>query len=195
MCVLLVNVLSCYVCYKITFVCTDAAGWMLIVTKITYIFVCVKKHCLCNLLILIVMLHAFWGFVSDEFVKWCLCYLLLCHQGKRKILQNGSICKLIQKFVFQRRHENIDGWSGCSWKNNHSVQAQTGRDCDNYSHNRLVQNVQVSWCHLIVFVYFSYWAIQAGLLTPLTFAQHYLSPLAAFTSRVTLNLQILHCQH
>ena len=27
-----------------------------------------------------------------------------------------------------------------------------------------------------------YWAIQAGLLTPLTFAQHCLSPLAAFTS-------------
>ena len=28
----------------------------------------------------------------------------------------------------------------------------------------------------------AYWAIQAGLLTPLTFAQHRLSPLAAFTS-------------
>ena len=27
-----------------------------------------------------------------------------------------------------------------------------------------------------------YWAIQAGLLTPLTFAQHRLSPLAAFTA-------------
>ena len=29
---------------------------------------------------------------------------------------------------------------------------------------------------------FYYWAIQAGLLTPLTFARHRLSPLAAFTS-------------
>ena len=28
------------------------------------------------------------------------------------------------------------------------------------------------------------WAIQAGLLTPLTFARHRLSPLAAFTSGV-----------
>ena len=28
----------------------------------------------------------------------------------------------------------------------------------------------------------SYWTIQAGLLTPLTFARHCLSPLAAFTS-------------
>ena len=28
----------------------------------------------------------------------------------------------------------------------------------------------------------SYWAIQAGWLTPLTFARHRLSPLAAFTS-------------
>ena len=28
----------------------------------------------------------------------------------------------------------------------------------------------------------SYWAIQVGLLTPLTFARHRLSPLAAFTS-------------
>ena len=27
-----------------------------------------------------------------------------------------------------------------------------------------------------------YWAVQAGLLIPLTFAQHRLSPLAAFTS-------------
>ena len=27
-----------------------------------------------------------------------------------------------------------------------------------------------------------YWAFQAGLLTPLTFARHLLSPLAAFTS-------------
>ena len=27
-----------------------------------------------------------------------------------------------------------------------------------------------------------YWAVQAALLTPLTFAQHCLSPLAAFTS-------------
>ena len=27
-----------------------------------------------------------------------------------------------------------------------------------------------------------YWAIQAGLLTPLSFARHRLSPLAAFTS-------------
>ena len=30
--------------------------------------------------------------------------------------------------------------------------------------------------------YISYWAIQVGLLTPLTFARHRLSPLAAFTS-------------
>jgi len=29
---------------------------------------------------------------------------------------------------------------------------------------------------------FVFWAIQVGLLTPLTFAQHRLSPLAAFTS-------------
>ena len=29
---------------------------------------------------------------------------------------------------------------------------------------------------------FVYWAIQAGLLTPFTFARHRLSPLAAFTS-------------
>ena len=29
-----------------------------------------------------------------------------------------------------------------------------------------------------------YWAVQAGLLTPLTFARHCLSPLAAFTSGV-----------
>ena len=28
----------------------------------------------------------------------------------------------------------------------------------------------------------SYWAVQAGLLTPLTFARHCLIPLAAFTS-------------
>ena len=36
------------------------------------------------------------------------------------------------------------------------------------------------FCDLCVI--FRYWAIQAGLLTPLTFARHRLSPLAAFTS-------------
>ena len=46
--------------------------------------------------------------------------------------------------------------------------------------------------------------VQAGLLTPLTFARHRLSPLAAFTSgayflhngrtQVTASLRILHCQ-
>ena len=50
-----------------------------------------------------------------------------------------------------------------------------------------------------------YWAVQAGLLTLLTFAWHRISPLAAFTSSahflynqqwkvVIANLQILHCQ-
>ena len=29
-----------------------------------------------------------------------------------------------------------------------------------------------------------YWAVQVGLLTPMTFAHHHLSPLAAFTSSV-----------
>ena len=33
-----------------------------------------------------------------------------------------------------------------------------------------------------IFLDVIYWAIQAGLLTPLTFARHRLSPLAAFTS-------------
>ena len=37
-------------------------------------------------------------------------------------------------------------------------------------------------CFLIVLYVSSYWAIQAGLLTPLTFARHRLSPLVAFTS-------------
>ena len=34
----------------------------------------------------------------------------------------------------------------------------------------------------------SYWAVQAGLLTPLTFARRRLSPLAAFTSGAWLLL-------
>ena len=47
----------------------------------------------------------------------------------------------------------------------------------------------------------SYWAVQMGLLTPLTFAWHCLSPLAAFTSSAyflhnvqTVNLRFLCCQ-
>ena len=35
-----------------------------------------------------------------------------------------------------------------------------------------------------VILFFFYWAVQVGLLTPLTFAQHRLSPLTAFTSGV-----------
>ena len=37
---------------------------------------------------------------------------------------------------------------------------------------------------VIWYAAFLYWVIQAGLLTPLTFAWHHLSPLAAFTSSV-----------
>ena len=36
--------------------------------------------------------------------------------------------------------------------------------------------------HFLLIGFFYYWAIQAWLLTPLTFAQYCLSPLAAFTS-------------
>ena len=39
------------------------------------------------------------------------------------------------------------------------------------------------WAYIVCLVPV-YWVIQAGLLTPLTFAQHRLSPLAAFTSGV-----------
>ena len=48
-----------------------------------------------------------------------------------------------------------------------------------------------------------YWAVQAGLLTPLIFDLHRLSPLAALNFRcvlssqwkaVPVNLRILHCQ-
>ena len=35
---------------------------------------------------------------------------------------------------------------------------------------------------MLLYVHRDHWAIQAGLLTPLTFAQHRLNPLAAFTS-------------
>ena len=41
-------------------------------------------------------------------------------------------------------------------------------------------NMHTSWNNQCIQC--SYWAIQAGLLTPLTFARHRLSPLAAFTS-------------
>ena len=45
------------------------------------------------------------------------------------------------------------------------------------SENIVIWNriIALNRCHI-------YWAIQAGLLTPLTFARHRLSPLAAFTS-------------
>ena len=42
---------------------------------------------------------------------------------------------------------------------------------------------QVKQLQPLVYLYqLHYWAVQAGLLTPLTFARHRLSPLAAFTS-------------
>ena len=58
------------------------------------------------------------------------------------------------------------------------------------------------YCTRQAFALALYWAIQAGLLTPLNFARHRLSPLAAFTSdayflhkkALTVNLRILHCQ-
>ena len=42
----------------------------------------------------------------------------------------------------------------------------------------------ISMCDGVLCCVMWYWAVQAGLLTPLTFAQHRLSPLAAFTSGV-----------
>ena len=39
-----------------------------------------------------------------------------------------------------------------------------------------------SYFLLSVYLFPIYWVVQAGLLTPLTFARHHLSPLAAFTS-------------
>jgi len=53
-----------------------------------------------------------------------------------------------------------------------------------------VQTTQMRCCLLLPFLLWItqmdtlalYWAIQAGLLTPLTFARHRLSPLDAFTS-------------
>ena len=37
-------------------------------------------------------------------------------------------------------------------------------------------------CRSLMLSVTDYWAVQVGLLTPLTFARHRLSPLAAFTS-------------
>jgi len=48
-----------------------------------------------------------------------------------------------------------------------------------YSTMRMFHGVYISTMSLF---YRVYWAVQAGLLTPLTFARHHLSPLAAFTS-------------
>ena len=44
--------------------------------------------------------------------------------------------------------------------------------------HQFYNNDSLSHCH----TYKLYWVIQAGLLSPLTFARHRLSPLAAFTS-------------
>ena len=46
---------------------------------------------------------------------------------------------------------------------------------DGECHEQAPKQVLLSWTCI-------YWAIHAGLLTPLTFARHRLSPLAAFTS-------------
>ena len=45
-----------------------------------------------------------------------------------------------------------------------------------------INNVQLSHWSVISLHHTGSWAIQAGLLTPLIFARHCLSPLAAFTS-------------
>ena len=55
-------------------------------------------------------------------------------------------------------------------------------------------NLKYALCwHIHVSVYsilcHCYWAIQAGLLTPLTFARHCLSPLAAFTFSVYFTME------
>ena len=59
--------------------------------------------------------------------------------------------------------------------------------CNNVNANSLltaVVTVLIAYRQYIaiVTVLIAYWVVQAGLLTPLTFAWHCLSPLAAFTS-------------
>ena len=60
--------------------------------------------------------------------------------------------------------------------------------CNNDNANSLltaIMTVLIAYRHIaIVTVLIAYWAVQAGLLTPLTFAWHCLSLLAAFTSSV-----------
>ena len=51
-------------------------------------------------------------------------------------------------------------------------------NCHNWSRD----SSGTSYLRASVYRNHTYWAIQAGLLTPLTFARHRLSPLAAFTS-------------
>ena len=50
------------------------------------------------------------------------------------------------------------------------------------THFELNCSLSISLVLFFIILCCLYWAIQAGLLTPLTFARHRLSPLAAFTS-------------
>ena len=80
------------------------------------------------------------------------------------------------------------------WKHQHDIKISidtTSRQCKWLATLTLTTDSILLWWmkirrRLVRLWYHSswhyYWVIQAGLLTPLTFARHWLSPLAAFTS-------------
>ena len=76
--------------------------------------------------------------------------------------------------VWRKVLKNNVGWTGSTLR----AVSTTSPDADGESGRQLVRFTDGG----LIFTACSYWAIQAGLLTPLTFARHCLSPLAAFTS-------------
>ena len=48
---------------------------------------------------------------------------------------HGSVSESFQEPVWQERDENSDGGLGRGWENDHSLQAETGRDRDDDPYN------------------------------------------------------------
>ena len=47
----------------------------------------------------------------------------------------GGVCESVQEPLRQEGDENLDGGTGRGRENDHSVQVETGRNCDDHSHN------------------------------------------------------------
>ena len=126
---------------------------------------------------------------TDCYLQVNLLRFHLCHPGQKLDFHSHLVFLFEDKDIghLAKGHAKLYNVSLCHLMGQAADVNHTGRwvsapiqlDLQHKVHDRVIFTFTQQVLDKISSVY---WAIQAGLLTPLTFAQHHLSPLAAFTT-------------